>query len=134
EGEPRVRCRTVSAAFTRERRAGGRARVAGAYLEGAWRAGPWLAAGGVRLDAWRNDDGRRRERDADTGEVLLDLRPGGADGSVATARLGLRRETGFGAVRAAAYAGFRPPTLNELHRPFRVGNDITEANPALAPE
>lgn len=134
EGETRERFRFVSGAFTRERRAGGRARVAGAYLEGAWRAGPWLAAGGVRLDAWRNDDGRRRERDADTGEVLLDLRPGGADGSVATARLGLRRETGFGAVRAAAYAGFRPPTLNELHRPFRVGNDITEANPALAPE
>jgi outer membrane receptor protein involved in Fe transport len=36
--------------------------------------------------------------------------------------------------RAAAYAGFRPPTLNELHRPFRVGNDITEANAALDPE
>jgi outer membrane receptor protein involved in Fe transport len=36
--------------------------------------------------------------------------------------------------RGAAYAGFRPPTLNELHRPFRVGNDITEANPLLTPE
>ena len=35
---------------------------------------------------------------------------------------------------AAAYAGFRAPTLNELHRPFRVGNDITEANPTLKPE
>jgi outer membrane receptor protein involved in Fe transport len=43
---------------------------------------------------------------------------------------------GFGAyfVRGAAYAGFRPPTLNELHRPFRVGNDVTEANAALDPE
>jgi len=37
-------------------------------------------------------------------------------------------------LRAAAYAGFRAPTLNELHRPFRVGNDITEANPKLRPE
>src|ERR1700750_844376 len=37
-------------------------------------------------------------------------------------------------VRGATYAGFRPPTLNELHRPFRVGNDITEANPTLKPE
>jgi outer membrane receptor protein involved in Fe transport len=26
------------------------------------------------------------------------------------------------------------PTLNELHRPFRVGNTATEANPLLAPE
>ena len=34
----------------------------------------------------------------------------------------------------AAYAGFRPPTLNELHRPFRVGNDVTEANAALRTE
>src|ERR1700750_3313904 len=37
-------------------------------------------------------------------------------------------------VRGATYAGFRAPTLNELHRPFRVGNDITEANPLLVPE
>ena len=41
-------------------------------------------------------------------------------------------EGGF--LRAAAYSGFRIPTLNELHRPFRVGNDITEANAALKPE
>ena len=26
---------------------------------------------------------------------------------------------------------FRPATLNELDRPFRVGSDVTEANPAL---
>ena len=37
-------------------------------------------------------------------------------------------------LRSSAYAGFRPPTLNELHRPFRVGNDVTEANSALVPE
>ena len=36
--------------------------------------------------------------------------------------------------RAAAYAGFRPATLNELDRPFRLGADVTEANPALKPE
>ncbi|MNS85198.1 Ferrichrome-iron receptor precursor [compost metagenome] len=38
------------------------------------------------------------------------------------------------AARAAAYSGFRPATLNELHRPFRVGNDLTEANAGLVPE
>jgi outer membrane cobalamin receptor len=37
-------------------------------------------------------------------------------------------------LRGAAYAGFRPATLNELHRSFRVGNDITLANSNLAPE
>jgi outer membrane receptor protein involved in Fe transport len=37
-------------------------------------------------------------------------------------------------LRLAAYNGFRPPSLNELYRPFRVGNDVTEANSALKPE
>src|SRR5581483_12343393 len=51
------------------------------------------------------------------------------------ARLGLRhRLTSDLWLRVAAYAGFRPPTLNELHRPFRVGNDVTESNPRLKPE
>jgi outer membrane receptor protein involved in Fe transport len=50
-------------------------------------------------------------------------------------RFGSRLDLSEGlALRAAAYTGFRPPTLNELHRPFRVGNDVTEANPALRPE
>ncbi len=37
-------------------------------------------------------------------------------------------------LRTSAYRGFRVPTLNELHRPFRVGNVITEANPELQEE
>ncbi len=36
--------------------------------------------------------------------------------------------------RAAGYTGFRVPTLNELYRPFRVGNAVTEANAQLDPE
>ncbi|HVL68172.1 MAG TPA: TonB-dependent receptor, partial [Vicinamibacterales bacterium] len=37
-------------------------------------------------------------------------------------------------VTVALQSGFRPPTLNELHRPFRVGNVVTDANAALRPE
>ncbi len=37
-------------------------------------------------------------------------------------------------MRAAAYRGWRLPTLNELYRPFRVGADATAANAALDPE
>jgi outer membrane receptor protein involved in Fe transport len=37
-------------------------------------------------------------------------------------------------VRASAYRGFRAPTLNELYRPFRVGNVETDANPDLREE
>ena len=37
-------------------------------------------------------------------------------------------------LRASGYGGFRAPTLNELHRPFRVGNVLTLANPGLKEE
>lgn len=36
--------------------------------------------------------------------------------------------------RASAYRGFRIPTLNELHREFRAGNAVTQANPDLKAE
>jgi outer membrane receptor protein involved in Fe transport len=36
--------------------------------------------------------------------------------------------------RAAAYLGWRLPTLNELFRPFRAGTDGVAANPLLEPE
>jgi outer membrane cobalamin receptor len=36
--------------------------------------------------------------------------------------------------RASGYRSFRAPTLNELYRPFRVGNVQTLANAALVPE
>ncbi|WP_419251826.1 TonB-dependent receptor [Caulobacter sp. ErkDOM-YI] len=135
EGEVRERFRYLAGAFTRDRRAGGETSVAGAYIEGAWTPDRWLVAGGLRLDRWTSGQGLRVERDAASGAVLLDDRPVDRDGQVATARLGARRDFGQGrALRLAAYSGFRPPTLNELHRPFRVGNDITEANAGLMPE
>ena len=37
-------------------------------------------------------------------------------------------------MRTSVYRGFRAPTLNELYRPFRVGNVITAANSELSSE
>ncbi len=37
-------------------------------------------------------------------------------------------------IRGSLYRGFRAPTLNELYRPFRTGNILTEANPGLTEE
>ena len=37
-------------------------------------------------------------------------------------------------VRGSVYRGFRAPSLNELYRPFRVGNIRTQANPGLTEE
>jgi len=136
DGEVRERFRFMAGDFTRERRAGGENAVAGIYAEAAWRPrGDWLLAGGVRIDHWETTGGRRVERDRATGAIVFAEQPPDRSGEVVSARLGVRREFAGGlAWRAAAYSGFRPPTLNELHRPFRVGNDITESNPALEPE
>jgi outer membrane receptor protein involved in Fe transport len=38
------------------------------------------------------------------------------------------------AVRGSLYRAFRAPTLNELYRGFRVGNNVTVPNEALEPE
>lgn len=125
----------TGAGFTRIRRAGGETAVAGAYVDASWTAADWLVAGGLRVDRWENTGGFRQENTLATGAVLLNESDPDRSGEVVSARLAVRRDLGGGyAARAAAYSGFRPATLNELHRPFRVGNDITEANAALTPE
>lgn len=125
----------TGAGFTRIRRAGGETAVAGAYVDASWTAADWLVAGGLRVDRWENMGGFRKENTLATGAVLLNESDPDRSGEVVSARLAVRRDLGGGyAARAAAYSGFRPATLNELHRPFRVGNDITEANAALTPE
>ncbi|WP_278068939.1 TonB-dependent receptor [Brevundimonas sanguinis] len=135
EGETRERFRFMDDAFTRDRVAGGETSVAGLYGEASWRDDLWLMAGGLRLDGWKNTNGRRLERDRANGAATLDETDPDRSGEVVSARLAARRFLGGGwAGRAAAYSGFRPATLNELHRPFRVGNDLTEANAALVPE
>lgn len=135
EGETHERFRNLGAGFTRGRIAGGETSVAGLYADGSWTHGPWLIAGGLRADRWRNSDGVRREFDLATGAPTLDEADPDRSGEVVSGRLAARRDLGGGhALRAAAYSGFRPATLNELHRPFRVGNDITEADAGLEPE
>jgi vitamin B12 transporter len=135
DGESREFNRNLGAGFTRERVAGGRTSVAGVYAEGTRDLGAWLLTGGIRVDRWTASDGHRTETNLENGLPVLELSPEDRDGWVRTARVGARRELSDSLwVRAAAYSGFRAPTLNELHRPFRVGNDITEANSDLEPE
>jgi vitamin B12 transporter len=135
EGKTNELFRYMVGTFTRQRTAGGRTLVGGLYAETAYAKPDFSLAAGARLDGWRSYDGVRRERDTATGASTLDAPPANASGTTPTGRVGVRqRLSGETWWRAAAYAGFRPPTLNELHRPFRVGNDVTEANPELKPE
>lgn len=135
EGRTHELFRYMGGGFTRQRTAGGRTLVGGVYAETAYSRPDFSLVAGARLDGWRSYHGVRRERDAATGASILDASPPNASGATPTGRIGVRqRLIGETWARAAAYVGFRPPTLNELHRPFRVGNDITEANAALKPE
>ncbi|MDP3489527.1 MAG: TonB-dependent receptor [Phenylobacterium sp.] len=135
EGETREFFRDLGAGFTRGRVAGGRTTVGGAYGEATYDRAGLLLTGGVRLDGWSARDARRIERDLNGGAVVLESRAPDASGATPTARMGARLDLSEQVyLRGAAYSAFRPPTLNELHRPFRVGNDITEANPELEPE
>ncbi len=134
DGETREQFSFMAGQFTRGRVAGGQTQTYGAYVE-AWRdVGPYLLSGGARYDVYRAFDGRRVERLLATDALLLNIAQPDAETEAPTARLAVRRDFDGFYARSAAYAGFRPPTLNELHRPFRVGNDITEANATLEPE
>lgn len=134
DGETREHFRNLGAGFTRGRVAGGASLVTGLYGELSHDSGYWLFTGGLRVDRYAAFDGRREEYDLATNAPTLSEAPADAEEIVPSARFGVRRHVHGVDLRAAAYTGFRPPTLNELHRPFRVGNDVTEANAALTPE
>ncbi|MFL6585081.1 MAG: TonB-dependent receptor, partial [Chthoniobacterales bacterium] len=122
--------------FTRLREAGGDQLFLGVFAEDTWIISPGLTiVGGVRYDHWELSDGFRKETVRDSGAHLANKHFADRDGDEINGRLGARwSATRTLAFRAAGYSGFRVPTLNELYRPFRVGNDVTEANPELKPE
>jgi outer membrane receptor protein involved in Fe transport len=134
-GESQELFKYVAGQATRQRFSGGQTVTGGAYLEGSQSFGHWLITGGARLDGWGDLASHRLEFNTATGAATVAQRLGDQGGVVPTGRLAVRRELGMDLyLRAATYAGFRPATLNELDRPFRVGSDVTEANPALRPE
>jgi outer membrane receptor protein involved in Fe transport len=75
------------------------------------------AGAGVRAEMWQST------LDATNRRVFISPRLWGV--LAATDRLSLR---------LSVQSGHRAPTINELYRPFRVGNIVTEANAALQPE
>jgi outer membrane cobalamin receptor len=122
--------------FTRLREAGGEQFFAGIFAEDTW--SPWAPltiVGSVRTDHWELNNGFRREIERATGAFRLNSHFANRDGEEIDGRLGARLKLSDSfAIHSAGFTGFRVPTLNELYRPFRVGNDVTEANPALQSE
>jgi outer membrane receptor protein involved in Fe transport len=135
EGETRELFAFVAGSGTRGRVAGGRTRTLGGFAEAAWTSDALTLTAGVRIDRWTISNGRLEERVLATGAVLTDNAFRDRSGLEPTGRAGVAwRAAGGLTVRAAAYLGWRLPTLNELYRPFRVGTDATAANAELEPE
>lgn len=125
----------VAAAPTRRRVAGGENVSGGLFVDGSFEAGAVTLTAGGRVDRWRIGGGFLTERALAGGTVLTDLRYADRTGTEMTGRAGIAwRPNAVLSLRAAAYRGWRLPTLNELYRPFRVGADATAANAALTPE
>ena len=136
EGETNEDFRFIGGQFTRRRKAGGEQQLAGIFLQDIFTPSPrWQVTLGGRLDLWRSFDASRLERDLQTGAITLDDAFRDRDRLAFSPRVGiLFHATDQLSVRSSFYQAFRAPTLNELFRPFRVRNDITEANADLDPE
>lgn len=135
-GETNEDFRFMEDRFTRRRRAGGQQQLAGLYLQDTFIPHPRLhLVLGARLDGWRSFSALRREQDLDTHQLLRDQDFPDRDLRVFNPRAGLLFKVAPRlSLRAALYRAFRAPTLNELFRPFRVRNDLTEARETLDPE
>jgi outer membrane receptor protein involved in Fe transport len=134
-GETRELANFVAGAPTRRRFAGGETTTAGAFGEASVDLHAALVSGGARIDRWEVSGGHLFERLIATGAVLRDEHDAKRRGWLPTARGGVLAPIGGSvSMRAAAYLGWRMPTLNELFRPFRAGADATAANPELKPE
>ena len=97
---------------------------------GGGRSSRWA----LRVDHWRNYDASQTEIVNSTGATTVTPYSDTSKTRV-TPRGGVLVHLGDRfAVRGAVYGGFRAPSLNELYRPFRVGNVVTQGNPDLGPE
>ncbi|WP_431468997.1 TonB-dependent receptor [Sphingosinithalassobacter sp. LHW66-3] len=135
EGETQERYIFTGLDPARRREAGGNSLTLGAFADASYETGPLTLNAGGRLDHWRIGEGQLIEQPLAGGAPLTDARFAPREGWEATGRLGAAYEVHEGVtLRAAAYRGWRLPTLNELYRPYRVGADAFAANADLAPE
>ena len=120
--------------LTAHHQAGGQNFNSGAFVEDDWTIGPVVLNGGARLDYWAISNGSYRAT-TPTGAVTTNNLFADRSGTEFNGHLGARwAPLPWLALRAAAYSGFRLPTLNELYRPFSVFPVTTQANAALTPE
>jgi iron complex outermembrane receptor protein len=120
---------------TARRHAGGKQLTAGFFAEDDWTIGRLVLTAGARADRWSISDGFFRTSAATPVSMEFPDRSGWEYSGRAGLLYGIHQGINL---RAAAYTGFRLPTLNELYRPFVIASAAsmvtTQANPALANE
>jgi outer membrane receptor protein involved in Fe transport len=123
-------------AFTRQRKAGGEQFLAGLFLQDIITPAPrWQVTIAGRLDLWRNFDGSRLEQNKQTGAITRDQTFDDQTRIAFSPKVAIvHHATDQLTFTGSVYWAFRAPTINELYRPFRVRNDITEANANLDEE
>ncbi|VVT06622.1 TonB-dependent receptor plug domain-containing protein [Erythrobacter sp. EC-HK427] len=120
--------------LTQSRFAGGATSTLGGFIENDWQSGALTLTGGLRADRYTITGGFFRALAPD-GSVVSDNRFADREDWEVTWRAGaLFAASDSLTLRAAAYSGFRLPTLNELYRPFVVFPVTTQANETLEPE
>ncbi|MCH6258138.1 TonB-dependent receptor [Puniceicoccaceae bacterium K14] len=136
DGEVNERYRNLGAGLTRQRQAGGEQFFLGIFAAAQYKFSDSTEASiSTRVDHIDQTDGMRVEIDSDSKEVLRDDVFEDRDDTEVSINASLTHylnETQ--SISATVFRGFRAPTLNELYRPFRVKNDIVEANTDLVNE
>ncbi|HET9695440.1 MAG TPA: TonB-dependent receptor, partial [Terriglobales bacterium] len=114
--------------------AGGRQQSLGIFAEDDFQiTSRWVLAASIRGDLWHNIDAASRRFPFVGAPTLTHF--ANRDDAAVSPRLGLTRIVNDRlSLHASAYRSFRAPTLNELYRPFRVGNVLTQANSGLKAE
>ncbi|MGH9534476.1 MAG: TonB-dependent receptor [Terriglobales bacterium] len=115
----------------------GRQRLAGAFAESQWR--PWRnleLTATLRDDHWRNYAAFTDNfgLNALAHPAQFAFYPNRSSSAVSPSLGAVWHPPGPLSFRLSAYESFRAPSLNELYRPFRVGDIETLANPALTAE
>jgi len=135
-GDSRETTFNASATATANTDAGGHQNIDGFFVQDAYYFAPnWLLTAGGRGDFAVNSGGfMNRLPLAPAGAFTYTAFPGRTQGMFSPRLTLLRTLPHNFSVSASFYRAFRAPTLNELYRNFRVGNIVTDANPALTAE
>jgi outer membrane cobalamin receptor len=136
EGEVHERFRNLGNGFTRLRNAGGEQTTTGVFATTTLSLSndSWIVAT-ARIDEVENAQGRRLEWNTETDTQIRDDQFASRKDSFFSNNLTFYRQVSDSTRFMLRHtSGFRAPTLNELYRPFRVKNDITESNQNLDTE